>query len=206
MTNIESNVIPVNDKMAEKVEDKKSAQTTPKNSPETHSVPTSPPYPPYGYDMSDVSLAYVYPVSPQFSAQYYSDYASYPGSPSLSPSMNPTSPPFSPTFQYQQIMLSPPTAYMLPPRSAQPFPPLHLASPVLNTTHIPGSPPHQYLPGPYIISTADANRNNKRRPKQDQELSQHLEPEINSYHTHNIYVRGLPSTITDDAFLEMCQA
>ncbi|KAG1329181.1 hypothetical protein G6F62_007790 [Rhizopus arrhizus] len=197
--------------MAEKVEDKKSAQTTPKNSPETHSVPTSPPYPPYGYDMSDVSLAYVYPVSPQFSVQYYPDYASYPGSPSLSPSMNPTSPPFSPTFQYQQVALSPPTtAYMLPSHhhSAQPFPPLHLASPVLSTTPVPGSPPHQYLPGPYIISTADASRNNKRKQKQDhqqQQLQQQLEAEINSYHTHNIYVRGLPSSITDESFLEMCQ-
>ncbi|KAG1047647.1 hypothetical protein G6F43_009914 [Rhizopus delemar] len=212
MTTVEGNAVTADDKINSKEvveeQNKKSAQSTPKATPEPYSIPTSPPYPPYGFDASGepVSLAYVYPVSPQFSAQYYSDYASYPGSPSLSPSMNPTSPPFSPTFQYQQVMLSPPTAYMLPPRSAQPFPPLHLASPVLNTTHIPGSPPHQYLPGPYIISTADANRNNKRRPKQDQELNQHLEPEINSYHTHNIYVRGLPSTITDDAFLEMCQA
>ncbi|CEJ05231.1 hypothetical protein RMCBS344292_19176 [Rhizopus microsporus] len=174
--------------------------------PETHSVPTSPPYPPYGYDLSGdpVSLTYVYPLSPQFSVQYYPDYASYPGSPSLSPSMNPTSPPFSPTFQYQQVALSPPTAYMLPPHSAQPFPPLHLASPVLSTTPIPGSPPHQYLPGPYIISTAD-NRNSKRK-HQKQDLQQHLESDINAYHTHNIYVRGLPSSTTDESFLEMCQA
>ncbi|CAO3694410.1 unnamed protein product [Rhizopus stolonifer] len=139
-------------------------------------IPTSPSYPPYGYDMSGepVNLAYVYPVSPQFSVQYYPDYASYPGSPSLSPSMNPTSPPFSPTFQYQ---LSPST-YMLP-HSAHHFPPLHLASPVLNPT----SPPHYFVSPDY---------RNRRREE--------------TYHTHNIYVRGLPSSTTDESFLEICQA
>lgn len=190
MATIESNADDkINGKQVEK-----SAHSTPKTTPETHNIPTSPPYPPYGYDMSGdpVGLAYVYPVSPQFSVQYYPDYASYPGSPSLSPSMNPTSPPFSPTFQYQQVALSPPTAYMLPPHS-QPFPPLHLASPVLNTTSMSGSPPHQYLPGPYIIA------DHRRR-------DQPSEAETNSYHTHNIYVRGLPSTITDDSFLELCRA
>jgi hypothetical protein len=205
-------------------------------SPEAHIIPTSPPYPPYGY-IDPAQLAangyevssdpvnfttYVYPLSPQFSVQYYPDYAtgyqSYPGSPALhpqSPPMNPTSPPFSPTFSYQQgITLSPPThAYVLP--HTQPFPPLHISSPVLTGTSIPGSPPHQYhLPGPYIIQTD--NRVNKRsqqhnyhqqqiHQQQQQQLQHHLEQELNSYHTHNIYVRGLASSTTDASFLEMCQ-
>jgi hypothetical protein len=32
-----------------------------------------------------------------------------------------------------------------------------------------------------------------------------MEADLDSFHTHNIYVRGLPSTTTDDSFLEMCQ-
>ena len=128
-------------------------------------APTSPPYPPYGtyidhqhaangFDPNDLQLysgAYVYPLSPQFSVQYYPDfgngYQSYPGSPSRhpqSPPINPTSPPFSPTFQYQQggLTLSPPThAYVLPPHSASHFPPLHIliAPPDWHCV-----PPHQY--------------------------------------------------------------
>lgn len=247
-------------------------------------TPTSPPYPPYGatyidpaqlaasgYDMSEFTTAYVYPLSPQFSVQYYNTvdygsngggggYQSYPGSPALhpqSPPMNPssvasTSPPFSPTFSYQQggLTLSPPThaAYMLPPHhaGAQPFPPLHISSPVLTGTNsIPGSPPlphHQYhLPGPYIIATAapaphhhhpsqqndhqhqhnnnsnhHRNNNNSNTKRQQQhnselhhqqqlQLQQQLEAEANSFHTHNIYVRGLSPTTTDESFLEMCQ-
>ncbi|RCH86433.1 hypothetical protein CU098_004021, partial [Rhizopus stolonifer] len=182
-------------------------------------TPTSPPYPPYGayidpvqlqggYEISDpVNFTYVYPLSPQFSVQYYTadygnGYQSYPGSPSLhpqSPPINPASPPFSPTFQYQQgITLSPPThAYVLPPHS-QPFPPLHISSPVLTgTSSTPGSPPHQYLPGPYIIQT---DRSSKRS-----QVQQQLETEANHYHTHNVYVRGLSSSTTDESFLEMCQ-
>ncbi|GAA5797657.1 hypothetical protein HPULCUR_003048 [Helicostylum pulchrum] len=248
-----------------KKEDKRSV--TPRSTPQVkHVTPTSPPYPPYGatyidpaqlaangYEMADpsVNYTYVYPLSPQFSVQYYPDYSngyqSYPGSPALhpqSPPINPTSPPFSPTFQYQQggITLSPPThaAYMLPPHSAQPFPPLHISSPVLTgTSSIPGSPPHQYLPGPYIITTAGDHRNNKRhnnnnhhqqqqqqhhhhqqqqqqqhlqQQQQDEihhqqqiQLQQQLELELNSFHTHNIYVRGLSSSTTDESFLEMCQ-
>ncbi|KAI8082326.1 hypothetical protein BDF21DRAFT_361407 [Thamnidium elegans] len=208
-----------------KKEDKKSV--TPRSTPQAkHVTPTSPPYPPYGatyidpaqlaangYEMADpsVNYTYVYPLSPQFSVQYYPDYSngyqSYPGSPALhpqSPPINPTSPPFSPTFQYQQggITLSPPThaAYMLPPHSAQPFPPLHISSPVLTgTSSIPGSPPHQYLPGPYIITTAEIHH------QQQLQLQQQLELELNSFHTHNIYVRGLSSSTTDESFLEMCQ-
>lgn len=219
-------------------------------------TPTSPSYPPYGattayidpaqiaaangYDISDPNVnyttAYVYPLSPQFSVQYYPDYSngyqSYPGSPALhpqSPPINPTSPPFSPTFQYQQggLTLSPPThaAYMLPPHSAQPFPPLHISSPVLSgTTSIPGSPPQHYLPGPYIIATtappssssASDHHNHQRKRQQQQQndhmhhqqqlqLQQQLEAELNSFHTHNIYVRGLSSSTTDESFKEMCQ-
>lgn len=244
---------------------------TPVTEPRMPIAPTSPNYPPYGattaaymdpnqnYDLSaDPAVnytTYVYPLSPQFSVQYYPDYSngyqSYPGSPSLhpqSPPINPTSPPFSPNFQYQQgIALSPPThAYMLPPHSAQPFPPLHISSPVLSGSNsIPGSPPHQYLPGPYIIQTSTDNRNNSKKhhhqhqqhqqhqqqqhqkqqqqhqqhqqqlqhqhqqqqihQQQQEQLQQQLEAELNSYHTHNIYVRGLSSSTTDDSFLEMCQ-
>ncbi|CAO0803468.1 unnamed protein product [Mucor circinelloides] len=236
---------------------------TEKSVPEPHMpiVPTSPSYPPYGatttaymdpnqnYDPSaDPAVnytTYVYPLSPQFSVQYYPDYSngyqSYPGSPALhpqSPPINPTSPPFSPNFQYQQgIALSPPThAYMLPPHSAQPFPPLHISSPVLSGTNsIPGSPPQHYLPGPYIIQTSTDNRSSHNKKhhqqqhhpqhqhhthqqqmqhqqhqhqlhqQQQQQLQQQLEAEVNSYHTHNIYVRGLSSSTTDESFLEMCQ-
>lgn len=218
-----------------KKEDKRNV--TPRSTPQVnHVTPTSPPYPPYGatyidpsqlaangYEMADpsVNYTYVYPLSPQFSVQYYPDYSngyqSYPGSPALhpqSPPINPTSPPFSPNFQYQQgIALSPPThaAYMLPPHSAQPFPPLHISSPVLTgTTSIPGSPPHQYLPGPYIITTDHRKRHNNNQQQethqqQQMQLQQQLELELNSFHTHNIYVRGLSSSTTDESFLEMCQ-
>ncbi|KAG2198069.1 hypothetical protein INT47_011904 [Mucor saturninus] len=207
---------------------KKEKQSTP---PLQH-VPTSPSYPPYyidsnGYEVtgeSSVNYAYVYPLSPQFSVQYYPDYSngyqSYPGSPALhpqSPPINPTSPPFSPSFGYQQgIALSPPThAYMLP--HSQPFPPLHISSPVLTgTSSIPGSPPHQYLPGPYIITTDHRNKRHHQHQQQQHtqqeihhqqqlQLQQQLELELNSFHTHNIYVRGLSTSTTDESFLEMCQ-
>ncbi|KAI9303331.1 hypothetical protein BJ944DRAFT_241553 [Cunninghamella echinulata] len=102
--------------------------------------------------------AYVYPISPQYSVQYYTDYnqaaiaaaaagyQSYPGSPILhpqSPHTNPTSPPFSPTYHFQgaNITLSPPMqAYVIPPpppghHHQQPFPPLHISSPVLTGHH-----------------------------------------------------------------------
>jgi hypothetical protein len=209
-------------------------QATPRGTPVAeaqHTVlaPTSPTYPPYyidpaqlaanGYELSDSVnyTTYVYPLSPQFSVQYYPDYSngyqSYPGSPSLhpqSPPMNPSSPPFSPTFQYQQggIALSPPThAYMMPPHSAQPFPPLHISSPVLTgTASIPGSPPHSYLPGPYIIADGRKRHHHYHHHQHQQPPpDQQLEADLDSFHTHNIYVRGLPSTTTDDSFLEMCQ-
>ena len=194
-------------------------------------TPTSPPYPPYyidpahydrhhhpngGFDESS-SYTYVYPLSPQFSVQYYSElgYQSYPGSPALhpqSPPVNPTSPPFSPTFQYQHhqpssgITLSPPThAYVLPPHhhhhhQQHHFPPLHISSPVLTgTASVPGSPPHQYiqpLPGSYSMSTDQ--RHKRHHSHQTQE-------EVINYHSHNVYVRGLSSTTTDESFLELCR-
>ncbi|KAI9467801.1 MAG: hypothetical protein EXX96DRAFT_492983 [Benjaminiella poitrasii] len=221
--------------------------TTPRSTASIpESVPTSPSYPPYGgaymdpaqlaaangYDVSDsvnYTTTYVYPLSPQFSVQYYPDYSngyqSYPGSPSLhpqSPPINPTSPPFSPTtggyHQYQQNMsaLSPPThAYVLPPHhhSAQPYPPIHISSPVLTgTTSIPGSPPHQYLPGPYIIQTTTTaptdNRSNHHKRNYNYPMpseEQSFDSSLNSFHTHNIYVRGLSASTTDESFLEMCQ-
>lgn len=200
-----------------------SREATPRTGPHTVMTPTSPAYPPYGiyidpaqlaangYDVSDPAnfTTYVYPVSPQFSVQYYPDYSngyqSYPGSPSLhpqSPPINPASPPFSPTFQYHQggIALSPPThAYMLPPHATQSFPPLHISSPVLTGTNsIPGSPPHQYLPGPYVIHQTDNKRYYSRQRKEQQD-------DEGIYHTNNVYVRGLPPSTTDESFLEMCQ-
>ncbi|ORY94782.1 hypothetical protein BCR43DRAFT_333044 [Syncephalastrum racemosum] len=171
------------------------------------------------YDPNDPqSYAYVYPVSPQY---YYSDYGngyqSYPGSPALhpqSPPVNPTSPPFSPTFQYQQsqpgITLSPPThAYMLPSQHHH-FPPLHISSPVLSgTASVPGSPPHQFiqpLPGPFSLSS-DRHKRNHSNHHQDHQHHQH-HPHPNqpvNYHSHNIYVRGLSSTTTDESFMELCR-
>ncbi|KAI7850481.1 hypothetical protein BDC45DRAFT_446976 [Circinella umbellata] len=195
-------------------------------------TPTSPPYPPYyidpvhydrhhhpngGFDETS-SYTYVYPLSPQFSVQYYSElgYQSYPGSPALhpqSPPVNPTSPPFSPTFQYQHhhqpssgITLSPPThAYVLPPHhhhhhQQHHFPPLHISSPVLTgTASVPGSPPHQYiqpLPGSYSMSTDQRHKRHHSHQSQEQ---------LMNYHSHNIYVRGLSSTTTDESFLELCR-
>jgi hypothetical protein len=98
---------------------------------------------------------------------------------------------------------------MLPPHSAQPFPPLHISSPVLTGTPGSSSPPHQhYLPGPYIIATTTDHRkrqNDHLHHQQQLQLQQQLEAELNSFHTHNIYVRGLSSSTTDDSFREMCQ-
>lgn len=201
-------------------------------------TPTSPPYPPYyidpshhydvhhhhhhaatsnGFDPNDPAAtyaAYMYPMSPQFSVQYYPDfgsgYQSYPGSPAIhpqSPPVNPTSPPFSPTFQYQQQQqptLSPPlhAAYMLPPH--QHFPSL---SPVLTgTASVPGSPPHQFiqpLPGPYSLSTDQRQQQHKRHPSLSTNQQQSEQPV--HYHSHNVYVRGLSPTTTDESFLELCK-
>lgn len=198
--------------------------------------PTSPPYPPYratfvdpshydhhhhhphpnGFDLNDPAAyaAYVYPLSPQFSVQYYSDYGngyqSYPGSPALhpqSPPMNPTSPPFSPTFQYQQqptasgITLSPPThAYVPPPHSQHHhFPPIHISSPVLTgAASVPGSPPLQFiqpLPAPFSLSSDLRHKRNHSNQHSDQPIH---------YHTHNVYVRGLAASTTDESFQELC--
>ncbi|KAG0175303.1 hypothetical protein DFQ30_009575 [Apophysomyces sp. BC1015] len=156
-----------------------------------------------GFDPNDpANYAYLYPLSPQL-VQYYSDY-SYPGSPAIhpqSPPVNPTSPPFSPTFQYQQgVTLSPPThAYMLPPHSAQHYPPIHISPILTGTTSVPGSPPHQFvsLPGPFNLDTRPHKHKNQLSQQQQQDLQ---------YHSHNIYVRGLSSSITDESFLDLCEA
>ncbi|KAI9319199.1 hypothetical protein BX666DRAFT_1923992 [Dichotomocladium elegans] len=194
-------------------------------------TPTSPPYPPYvatfvdpshfehhhaanGLDPNDPTsyAAYVYPMSPQFSVQYYQEYIngyqSYPGSPALhpqSPPINPTSPPFSPPFQptASGITLSPPThAFVLP--SHPPFPPLHISSPVLTgTASVPGSPPHQYiqpLPGS-ITSDQRPKRNNNICSSSSSSSSNGNE---GHFHSHNVYVRGLPVTTTDESFMELC--
>ncbi|KAI8987192.1 hypothetical protein BDB01DRAFT_784971 [Pilobolus umbonatus] len=204
---------------------------TPTIEDQSITAPTSPSYPPYGayidanggYEITDPInfTTYVYPVGQQFSVQYYPDYStgyqSYPGSPSLhpqSPPINPTSPPFSPTYQYQQTgiaMSPPPHGFMLPAHTAQPFPPLQISSPVLTGTSVPGSPPHQYLPGPYIIST-DGRPGKRHYPPQHQLQQPNYRPEVPAeggspvYHSHNIYVRGLPSDMTDESFMEMCSA
>lgn len=190
-------------------------------------TPSSPPYPPYAtyidqpsqlvYDPNDPNntpaYAYVYPLSPQFSVQYYSDfnpisnnnnnnntnarYQSYPGSPvlhphlqhyQLSPQIIPSSPPFSPNLQYQT---SPPThAFVLPPHQ-QHFPPLHISSPLLTAS---GSPPlHQYVQ-PLSFDL-----------KKRQELLEQEYVHLTQFHPQNIYVRGLPLTETDDSFLELCK-
>ncbi|KAI9284315.1 hypothetical protein BC943DRAFT_338262 [Umbelopsis sp. AD052] len=207
--------------------------------------PTSPAYPPFafgyvdpitaqyaydqavasGYDPSDPSFgAYIYPLSPQFTMQYYPDfmsgYQSYPGSPAMhpqSPPLNPNSPPFTPTFQFQQggMSMSPPThAFVLPP--GQHFPPLHLSSPVLTGTNsAPGSPPHQMmqrLPGPFNNTgtrSSGSSTSQRRAQQSDQQQQQELQQlqqlhQSNQFHTHNIYVRGLDSTTTDEAFADMC--
>ncbi|KAI8082683.1 uncharacterized protein B0P05DRAFT_578814 [Gilbertella persicaria] len=182
-------------------------------------TPNSPTYPPYAtfvdvppqviYDPNDpntATYAYVYPVSPQFSVQYYSTaptagatenarYGSYPGSPVLhphlhysSPQMHPSSPPFSPTLQYH-LQQSPPThaAFVLPHQ--QPFPPLHISSPVLNAS---GSPPQQFIQ-PLTFDL-------KKRQEQMDEYAH-----LTQFHPQNIYVRGLPATETDESFLELCK-
>lgn len=164
-------------------------------------TPTSPPYPPFSGGSTGAFRAngfeehyqtYMYPISPQFPV--YAD-GSYPGSPVLhpqSPPMNPTSPPFSPAFH-----ASPPihAAYVLPHH----FPTLHISSPVLTgTASIPGSPPLAYhLP----ISPAFGP---DYRPHHQHH---HTAPrETYQYHTHNVYVRGLADTVTDESFQDMCKA
>ncbi|KAG2171585.1 hypothetical protein INT43_008311 [Umbelopsis isabellina] len=203
--------------------------------------PTSPAYPPFafgyvdpvtaqyaydqavasGYDPSDPASfgAYIYPLSPQFSMQYYpefmSGYQSYPGSPAMhpqSPPLNPNSPPFTPTFQFQQggMPMSPPAhAFVLPP--GQHFPPLHLSSPVLTGTNsAPGSPPHQMmqrLPGSYNNSGNRSSASGsipRRGTQQDPQQQQLAQQQSNQFHTHNIYVRGLDAATTDDGFADMC--
>ncbi|KAL0078442.1 hypothetical protein J3Q64DRAFT_1283602 [Phycomyces blakesleeanus] len=216
-----------------------------------------------GFDPNDAShYAYVYPLSPQFSVQYYSDYGyqSYPGSPALhpqSPPMNPQSPPFSPTYPYHQaggLTLSPPAhAYMLPPHG-QNFPPLHISPILTGAASVPGSPPHPYLqplPGPFHLNenqrskrhhhhhNSNNNTNNNHHSGNSNGASaaaaaaavaaagsaaaaggsaavvaaaaaaaaaQELEDEqMMHYHSLNIYVRGLSSTINDDSFLDLCE-
>ncbi|CAO3590828.1 unnamed protein product [Absidia cylindrospora] len=263
-----------------------------------HVSPTGPsplphPPPPHHPAHQPHHYAYVYPVSPPFSVQYYTDYSpagyqSYPGSPVLhpqSPPMNPSSPPFSPTYHYQgaNITLSPPThaTYVIPPpghQHQQRFPPLHISSPVLTgqqyhhpQQHHPGSPPRQYLPGPYDRPNSGEGNNGAPPPapqhqsqhttcqhhehhhhqtkkplpahhhqqqqhhhipsqqhdsssvtpiatlELQQEEKEHMElqqayqrqlqeqQQINhQYHSHNMYVRGLASSMTDETFLELC--
>lgn len=176
-------------------------------------TPNSPTYPPYAtfvdvptqvvYDPNDpnnTTYAYVYPLSPQFSVQYYSTdntarYGSYPGSPVLhphlaahyhSPQMHPSSPPFSPT------LASPPThaTFVLPPHQ-QHFPPLHISSPLLNASASP--PQHQFI--------QPLNFDLKKRQEQLEQEYVHL----TQFHPQNIYVRGLSATETDDSFLELCR-
>ncbi|CEP17820.1 hypothetical protein [Parasitella parasitica] len=175
-------------------------------------TPSSPTYPPYAtfvdvptqviYDPNDpnnTTYAYVYPLSPQFSVQYYSTdnaarYGSYPGSPVLhphlaahyhSPQMHPSSPPFSPT------LASPPThATFVLPHHQQHFPPLHISSPLLNASSSP--PQHQFIQP----LTFDLK---KRQEQLEQEYH------LTQFHPQNIYVRGLSATETDESFLELCK-
>lgn len=180
--------------------------------PKPFIAPNSPTYPPYYidvpvvYDPNDpnhpppppppqttTAYAYIYPVSPQYSVQYYSAenarYGSYPGSPVLhphlhytSPPLHPSSPPFSPTLQYHQPTLSPPTHAFVVPHQ-QPFPPLHISSPILNAS---GSPPHLQFIQPVEL---------KHRQEEKENVTQ--------LHPQNIYVRGLSSNETDESFLEL---
>ncbi|KAI7871872.1 hypothetical protein BDF14DRAFT_1759906 [Spinellus fusiger] len=195
---------------------------------ENHALPTSPPFPPYyahmdpsqlaayehnGYDANDpLHYAYVYPVSPQFSVQYYSDfngYQSYPGSPALhpqSPQMNPQSPPFSPTYSYypQGLTLSPPTHAYILPHAAQHFPPLHISPILTGSASVPGSPPSQpyvSLPGPFVEGRSLHKRHMTYPTQQEMEDDPSAQ-----YHSLNIYVRGLSSTITDESFQALCES
>ncbi|KAF1800269.1 hypothetical protein FB192DRAFT_1423692 [Mucor lusitanicus] len=181
-------------------------------------APSSPTYPPYAtfvdvptqvvYDPNDpnnTTYAYVYPLSPQFSVQYYATdnsarYGSYPGSPVLhphlahhhyhSPQMHPSSPPFSPT------LASPPThaTFVLPPhhQQQQHFPPLHISSPVLNASSSPPLQHHQFIQPLHFDL--------KKRQEQLEQEYAHL----TQFHPQNIYVRGLSATETDESFLELC--
>ncbi|GAA5801430.1 hypothetical protein HPULCUR_006876 [Helicostylum pulchrum] len=178
-------------------------------------TPTSPPYPPFQpaqlvYDASDpnsmATFAYIYPVSPPFSVQYYAEPTnnSYPGSPmlhyQLSPQLHPSSPPFSPNLQYQTSPNH--HAFMVPSQQQQQqhnniqqqqqhmhmqqqhFPPLHISSPVL---------------------TASSNTQPIIDFKKHQELLEQEYAHLSQFHPQNIYVRGLATSETDESFLEMCQ-
>lgn len=177
----------------------------------------------------------IYPVSPQFYYSDYQSYPGSPALHPQSPPINPTSPPFSPTYQYHpqgvvnnngNVTLSPTThaTYVLPPHTVHPqFPPLHISSPVLTGTPV-GSPPHQViaLPGPFHLSTnhhqqydnrkrhhhPPNNNNNSSSPTNHQHAAQQIiqqEDLSTSFHPLNVYVRGLPSTTTDESFLELCK-
>ncbi|CAO3643764.1 unnamed protein product [Cunninghamella blakesleeana] len=133
------------------------------------------------------------------------------------------------------VTLSPTThaTYVLPPHTVHPqFPPLHISSPVLTGTPV-GSPPHQViaLPSPYHLSTTNHHQQHyDNRKRHHQHPSNHNsnnnnssssssttnhqysgQPTIHqedlstSFHPLNVYVRGLPSTTTDESFLELCK-
>jgi hypothetical protein len=184
--------------------------------------PSSPPLP------ATTTFAYVYPISPQFSVQYYTPssneqqsnshqqrYQSYPGSPvlhpalahqyQLSPTLHPSSPPFSPVnLQFAHPAhhqfnpsTSPPMgaqAFVLQPPHHHNLTPLHISSPILSAS----AGQHQQIP---MMSTATAFDLMKKRQEQLEQEYIHL----TSFHPQNIYVRGLPTTETDESFLELCQ-
>ncbi|CAO3626609.1 unnamed protein product [Cunninghamella blakesleeana] len=168
-----------------------------------------------GQQPQQPQYAYVYPISPQYSVQYYTDYTqasyqSYPGSPALlpqSPHTNPTSPPFSPTYHFQgaNITLSPPMqAYVIPPpghhqqQPPQQFPPLHISSPVLtghhhhpsNNNNHHHSPPQYHLPGPYNNNNNNHHHHNNNQRQQQQNVSkrnyqQQINPQPSRSTIHN---------------------
>lgn len=200
-------------------------------------TPSSPPYPPYAtfidppaqmvYDPSDphntTTFAYVYPVSPQFSVQYYSDfnphqssnngnnntngipvaaasarYQSYPGSPVLHPhiqhyQLSPQMHPSSPPFSPNMQYQTSP-----PTHATIVLPPAQQHFPPLHISspllNASGSPPlHQYVQ-PLAFDY-------KKRQEQLEQEYVHL----TQFHPQNIYVRGLPVTETDESFLELCK-
>ncbi|KAI8380616.1 hypothetical protein EDC96DRAFT_604100 [Choanephora cucurbitarum] len=213
-------------------------------------APSSPTYPPYAtfvdvptqviYDPNDpnhttttattTTYAYVYPVSPQFSVQYYPSAQAaaaaaaaasggqvHATSPNTSSNTTSSPPPID-NVRYGSYPGSP----ILHPHLHYSSPQMHPSSPPFSPTlqyHSPPThafvlPPHQQHFPPLHISSPVLTASGSPQHQFVQPLSFDLKKRqeqmdeyahLHQFHPQNIYVRGLPATETDESFLELCQ-
>ncbi|RUP38693.1 hypothetical protein BC936DRAFT_138391 [Jimgerdemannia flammicorona] len=194
------------------------------NNPNTYAAymyPMSPQFPVQYYaDYSDGTQSYpgsppMQPQSPPFT----------PTSPFFSPQLNPG---------YYQQLASPPQhpAYMLPPHFPAIHMPSPVLSGIGGTMSAPSSPPQQHirqLPGPFQgqnngqrgihhgqhqqqqgqqgqqsqYPRRHSTPHNNAQPGQQQQVAQQNNAQAQT-HSLNIYIRGLPPSITDEALYSMC--